>query len=88
MASLGWYISKEPVRCAQALSALKRVNVLLDGSAHGTDAGASAALDAQIGVDYVLVSTVGDRADGALALTGAASDTVAVDHICHEKAPP
>ena len=45
------------------------------GRTDGADAGASAAIHARIGIDFVMVRTLGDRTDGALALTGTARNT-------------
>ena len=45
------------------------------GRTDGADAGASAAIHARIGIDFVMVCTLGDRTDGALALTGTARNT-------------
>ena len=58
------------------------------GSLNRANAGASAALDALIGVNYVFAVAFADGADRAFTRACAAGDAVITDFVCHDSLPP
>ena len=56
----------------------------LGGSAHGAGLGAGAAVDALVGVDFVLAVALGDRFNGAFAGAGAAGDARICNFVSHD----
>lgn len=57
----------------------------LSGSTNGAGAGASAALDAHIGIDFILAITLGDSGHGALGSAGAAADAIIGNLVSHNR---
>ena len=64
------------------------MELVLHGSAHGAHASASTALDASLGIDFVLAVALSDSSHGALSLASAAADALVSDLVSHDVTPP
>ena len=60
------------------------LNLALRNSAHGAGVSTSATVDASIGVDLVVRSTLSDGANGARTRASTAADTSVRNNICHD----
>ena len=60
------------------------MKLLLSGSADGAGIRASAAIDALLGIDFVLAVAFGNRFNGAAGSAGAAGDAGIGDRISHD----
>ena len=60
----------------------------LFGSANGAGIGAGTAIDALIGVDYILAIAFRDSLNGAISFASAAADACIGNLVCHDVAPP
>ncbi len=58
------------------------------GSANGAGTLACAALNALVGIDDVMIVTLGDCANGAIRFASAAGNASVGDYICHLNLPP
>ena len=57
--------------------------LFLRGGTHGADIGASAAIDALVGIDFILAVAFGNRLHGAFGFASAAADAFIGNLICH-----
>ena len=62
--------------------------LLRDGRTHRAGVGAASAIDADIGIDAVLVVALFDRFNGAIGRTSAAANAIISDLVCHFEIPP
>ncbi len=60
------------------------MKLLLGNRSDGALSSASAAIDALIGIDFILAVAEADSVDGALSLAGTASDTFVGNLMCHD----